>query len=136
MSADETAIRALVESWCEAAREGNVAGMLELMTDDALFLVPGAPPMQGRHAFEQGFHTALAAFTIDSKAEVLEVEVCGTLAWCRTQLNVTMVPRAGGPLVRRAGPVLSVFRKNALGHWQLARDANLIQPDQAPPAPR
>lgn len=129
MSTDEAAIRALVESWCEAAREGDVAAILELMTEDALFLVPGAAPMQGRRAFEQGFRAAVAAFTIDSKAEVLEVEVCGTLGWCRTQLNVTMVPRSGGALVRHAGQVLSVFRKNALGHWQLARDANLIQPD-------
>jgi uncharacterized protein (TIGR02246 family) len=129
MSTDEAAIRALVEAWCEAAREGDVAAMLELMTEDALFLVPGAPPMRGRRAFEQGFRTAVATHTIDSKAEVLEVEVCGTLAWCRTQLNVTMVPRAGGALARHAGQVLSVLRKNALGHWQLARDANLIQPD-------
>jgi uncharacterized protein (TIGR02246 family) len=128
MSDAAAAIRELIDDWCEATRTGDVSRTLEMMTEDALFLVPGAPPMQGRRAFEQGLRSALATHTIDAKAEVLEVEASGDLAWCRTQLSVTMVPRSGGALTRRSGQVLTVFRKNALGRWQLARDANFIRP--------
>lgn len=126
MTGDQAAIRAVVAQWCDATREGDVERVLELMTEDAVFLVPGHAPMQGRRAFEQGFRSMLATHTMDAKAEVLEVEVSGDLAWCRTQLEVTIEPRGGGSLTRKSGHVLSVFRRNGAGRWQLARDANLM----------
>lgn len=126
MTGDQAAIRAVVAQWCDATREGDVDRVLALMTEDAVFLVPGHAPMQGRRAFEQGFRGMLATHTMDAKAEVLEVEVSGDLAWCRTQLEVTIEPRGGGSLTRKSGHVLSVFRRNGAGRWQLARDANLM----------
>jgi ketosteroid isomerase-like protein len=39
---------------------------------------------------------------------------------------VTATPTEGGDAMRRAGPVLSVFRKEPDGRWVLFRDANLL----------
>jgi ketosteroid isomerase-like protein len=36
-----------------------------------------------------------------------------------------MTPPGGAPL-RRAGPTLTILRKEADGRWRLARDANLM----------
>jgi uncharacterized protein (TIGR02246 family) len=130
VSGDADAIRAVVADWCDATREGDIERVLSLMTEDVLFLVPGAAPMQGRQAFAEGLRGVLATHAIDSKAEVLEVEAAGDLAWCRTHLDVMIRPHDGGPLARRSGHVLSAFRRNGSGRWQLARDANLMLPGQ------
>ena len=44
MSDDERAIRALVQEWMRASKAGDTAAVLDLMTDDVLFMTPGAEP--------------------------------------------------------------------------------------------
>ncbi|HUQ53794.1 MAG TPA: SgcJ/EcaC family oxidoreductase [Gammaproteobacteria bacterium] len=55
MSADERAIRALVATWLAATKRGDTDAVLELMTDDALFLVAARPPMN-KAAFAAASH--------------------------------------------------------------------------------
>jgi uncharacterized protein (TIGR02246 family) len=45
MTEDERQVRALVERWHEASRTGDVDAVLDLMTDDVVFLTAGRPPM-------------------------------------------------------------------------------------------
>ncbi|MES2741448.1 MAG: SgcJ/EcaC family oxidoreductase [Pseudomonadota bacterium] len=132
MDADEQAIRTLVADWLRASREGEVDQVLDLMATDAVFLVAGQPPMQGRTTFAGALHTLLREHRIDSHSEVEEVQVCGTMAYCRTRLAVSVTPLDGGPASHRAGYTLSIFRKEADGMWRLSRDANLLAP-VAPP---
>lgn len=126
---DETAIRRLIATWLAATREGDVDKVLSLMTPDVVFLVAGQPPMHGRDGFAAGLRAMLATHRIESESTVDEVEVCGDMAWCRTTLEVRVLPRAeGGQGVRRAGHTLSILRRNGAGAWQLARDANMLAP--------
>jgi len=126
---DDMAIRRLVATWVEATRAGDVEKVLTLMTPDVVFLVAGQPPMHGRDSFAAGLRALLAAHRIESDSTVDEVEVCGDMAWCRTTLEVRVLPLAeGGRPMRRAGHTLSVFRRQRDGAWQLARDANLLVP--------
>ena len=128
MSADEQAIRALVAQWHRATAADEVETVLGLMAEDAVFLVAGRPPMRGRSSFEQGLRELLASHRIESSAEIEEVDVSGDLAYCWSNLSVSVVPRSGGAGAARKGPALSLFRKQADGHWLLVRDANLLGP--------
>ena len=56
------------------------------------------------------------------------MQVEGSLAYCWNQLTVSIEPLSGGDAMTRSGAVLSVFRKQANGSWQLMRDANLLPP--------
>ena len=47
---DEDAIRAAVALWMSASQAGDGATVLSLMTDDAVFMVPGQAPF-GKEAF-------------------------------------------------------------------------------------
>jgi uncharacterized protein (TIGR02246 family) len=123
---DQQAIRDLVAEWTRATSAGQVERILPLMAEDVEFYVPQQPVMRGRAAFETGLRAVLAAHRIESHAEVEQVEVGGAIAYCVTQLRVEITPLAGGDTMRKAGRVMSVFRKNAAGQWQLARDANLL----------
>lgn len=48
MPSDEDQIRTLVDTWQTATQAGDVDTVLGLMTDDAVFFVPGRPPMGRR----------------------------------------------------------------------------------------
>lgn len=126
MNADERAIRDVVSLWHKATAAGDVDTVLGLMTDDAVFLVAGRPPMRGRDEFERGLRGLLAQHRIDSRSEIRQIEVSGTLAYCWSTLSVRVVPISGGTATNRAGDALSILRKQANGSWQVARDANLL----------
>ncbi|MBB4041119.1 uncharacterized protein (TIGR02246 family) [Microvirga flocculans] len=123
MANDEIAIRHLVQVWLEASRKGEVSAVLELMTDDVVFMVPGQAPF-GKQAF-----AAMAArmkdFCMSGSSDVQELRIMGDWAYLRNYLDVTMTPPGGEP-VRRSGYTLTILRKEKDGQWRIARDANLL----------
>jgi uncharacterized protein (TIGR02246 family) len=124
-SADEKAIRALVDTWLAATKRGDTEAVLSLMTDDALFLVPGRPPMD-----KAAFAVASKAPpgpkpVIDGVSEIQEIHVEGSTAYLWSQLKVTVTPPDGSAPIRREGHTLTILRK-IRGQWLLARDANLL----------
>lgn len=128
MDADELAIRKLIATWLDATRNGDVDAVLALMAEDAIFLVPGGPPIMGRDAFAQPLRNILVTHKIETLSEVQEVCVEGSMAYCRTKLTVEVTPRdASGAPMRRSGYTLSILRKQSNEEWQLTRDANLLQ---------
>ena len=126
MSEDEAAIRTLIAIWIAATKSGDTETILSLIHDDALFHVPGVDPF-GKSAFAAASEQ-MKGVTFEGESEVLEVEIFGHTAWCRTRLVVTTTPPSGRP-VRRAGYTLSILRKATGGKWQLYRDANLLATD-------
>ena len=123
MTDDEASIRDLIATWLAASKSGDTETVLSLIHDDALFHVPGVPPF-GKAAFAAASEQ-MKGLRIEGESEVLEIEVCGGTAWCRTHLSMVVTPASGQP-VRRAGYTLSILRKSPAGKWQLYRDANLL----------
>jgi len=128
MDGDERVIRDVVERWHRATEAGDVDAVLDLMVEDVVFLVAGHAPMRGRGAFEQGLRTLLATHRIESSGNVREVVASGDLAYCWTELDVSIRPRAGGEAVMRSGSALTILRRQADGAWRVVRDANLLPP--------
>jgi uncharacterized protein (TIGR02246 family) len=123
MSEDERAIRDLISRWMAASQAGDTAGVLALMTDDVVFMVPGKEPF-GKEAFAAA-STAMQGVRIAGKSDIRELQVLGEWAYARAYLEVAVTP-PGGNATRRSGYTLSIFRKQADGRWLLARDANLL----------
>ena len=124
MSEDERAIREVVETWMDATRRGDIDRVLDLMTDDVLFMTPGREPF-GKAEFKANSE-ALSDARVDGRAEVREVEVLGDRAWIRNHIEVTMTPPGGTKPVRRSGYTLTILKRCADGRWRLFRDANLV----------
>ena len=123
MGDDEQAIRALIDEWMRASRAGDTATVLDLMTDDVIFMTPDSEPF-GKQDFQERSES-LKAVKIDGHAETLEIEVLGDRAWIRNRVEITMTPDDGEP-VRRSGYTLTILRKSDEGRWRLFRDANLV----------
>jgi uncharacterized protein (TIGR02246 family) len=48
VSEDEKAIRSVIARWHDATAAGDVESILELMSEDIVFIVAGNEPMRGR----------------------------------------------------------------------------------------
>lgn len=123
MSDDESAIRELVETWMAASKAGDTAAVLELMTDDVLFMVCGREPF-GKEEFRANSE-AMRGLKMDGRAEIQEIEVLGDRAWIRNHIDLNLTPPEGEPL-QRSGYTLTVLRQGDDGRWRLFRDANLV----------
>ena len=122
-NSDESSIRKLVERWMEASNRGDIEGVLELMSEDAVFLVPGHEPF-GKKEFE-AISRAMSDAEVEGRAEIRELMLLGDWAWIRNYLEVTVRPRGGEP-VHRSGYTLSILKKGSDGQWRLERDSNLV----------
>lgn len=124
---DEAQIRALVATWMAATQAGEVDRILELMTEDVVFLLPGHSPM-GKAEFAAAARAQAGAGgpRIEGHSDIQEIQVMGAWAFMWSRLTVRVEP-AGAPTLERDGHTLTILRKEA-GQWRLARDANLLAP--------
>ena len=126
MTDDARQIRELIDSWIAASNAGDIAALMDMMTDDVIFMTPGRPPF-GKAQFAADSERVKGA-AIDAHAEVQEIDVFGPRAYIRNHVRVELsVP--GQPARRMSGYAMSVLRKEADGRWRIARDANLVMPE-------
>jgi uncharacterized protein (TIGR02246 family) len=129
MPNDEQEIRRLIATWMTATKAGDTETILNLMSEDVVFLVPGRPPMMGRAAFATASQGPAGQERpqFDGHSEIQEIQVCGDFAYMWTKLTVVVTPPGGAESMTRAGHTLSILKKEN-GKWVLARDANLLAP--------
>ena len=121
---DEKEIRRLVDTWLAATKAGDTETVLELMTDDVTFLVPGQKPF-GKDEFRKASEShAASSLQFEGESDIVELKVLGDWAYMITKLSVT-ARQEGKPPVVRSGHTLTLLRKEG-GKWLLARDANLL----------
>lgn len=124
---DEELIRAVINEWLNASRAGDLIALLNLMTEDVVFLTPGNKPMR-RADFSNAFKTMSGSIKIDGHPEVQEITVTGDVAICWNFLDIKITPTAGGDPMHRAGHILTVFRRGEDRQWRIWRDANMLSP--------
>jgi uncharacterized protein (TIGR02246 family) len=124
---DRKAIREVVVLWAKATAEGDLAAVMNLMTEDVVFLTPGNPPML-REGFRTVFQNMIHNVTVKAKPDVqeLDIEVDGDVAVSWGKLEIEITPKSGGPLKMAQGHTLSAFRRGTDGQWRIFRDANLL----------
>jgi uncharacterized protein (TIGR02246 family) len=127
MKTNEQSIRDLLQTWLRASAENQLDVILNLMTDDVIFLRQGQPPMRGKQAFADAFTVVMGKFKTDTQSDVQEIHIDGNLAYCLSHLQITMTPiTIGTTTMHLAGNILSVLRKQPDGKWLIARDANML----------
>lgn len=129
MTDDERAIRDLVDLWFAATKVGDVETVLNLMTDDVIFMVPGQKPF-GKTEFAAAFE-GMKKVKIEGTNDIQEIRVFGEWAYLRNNIELTVVAPGAAP-VRRSGYALTILRKEYDGRWRLARDANLVTVKESP----
>lgn len=121
----EQEIQQVISRWMTATMDGDLPAVLNLMTEDVVFLISGQPPMRGREAFAEGFRASVGKMKFRGTSTPKEIVVSGDYAFCWSELDMTITPLEGQAR-HRAGPALSMFRRDTDGKWRLFRDANLV----------
>ena len=97
------------------------------MTDDVVFMTPGRAQFgKAEFAADVGRMKSVA---IDARVEVQEIEVFGSRAYIRNHIQVELTSPGQAPKCM-SGYAMSILRKGADGRWRIARDANLVMPEQ------
>ena len=128
MTDDARQIRELVDSWIAASKAHDLPALMDMMTDDVVFMTPGRPPF-GKAEFAADSERMKGA-AIDARADVQEIEVFGPCAYVRNHIQAEMTFTGQAPR-RMSGYAMTVLRKDAGGRWRIARDANLVVPEEA-----
>lgn len=128
MSQDEQDIRQLVVTWAQATQQGDVSTVLNLMSEDVVFLAAGQPPMN-RSMFEAAMQEQTSSQTarpqFESTNDIKEITILGDWAYMWSWLKVIVTPSNGSPSITRTGHTLTILHKQA-GKWVIARDANML----------
>jgi uncharacterized protein (TIGR02246 family) len=124
---DERQIRKLVDSWIAASNARNLPALMDMMTDDVVFMTPGRGPF-GKAEFAADSQR-MKSVTIDARAQVQEIEVFGPRAYIRNHIQIELTSPGQAPR-RMSGYAMSILRKEADDRWRIARDANLVVPEQ------
>jgi uncharacterized protein (TIGR02246 family) len=80
LSADEDdarLIRELIDAWISASSARNLPALMDMMTEDVVFMTPGRAPF-GKAEFTADSERMKGA-AIDARAEVQEIEVFASL---------------------------------------------------------
>ena len=123
MNDDERAIRNLIDTWMRASAAGDADTVLNLMADDAIFMVPGREPF-GKDAFRAAAEQ-MKNMRMSGTSDIREIKILGDWAYIRNYIAVTITP-PNGTAMQRSGYTLSILRKQADGKWLLWRDANMV----------
>jgi uncharacterized protein (TIGR02246 family) len=125
---DEAAILELVDRWMNASEKGDLPTLLNLLDDDVIFMVPRKEPF-GKEAFVQSYEQ-MKGTKMRTESDIQEIKIMGDWAWMRNFLRVTFTD-ANGESSAHSGYVLTILNKRRDGSWVIARDANLLAPENS-----
>ena len=102
----------------EAFFNGNADALSMLYTEDAEWLVPGAPPVRGRQAIAEAWKGVIGSGGNRVRVEVREVQDCGESAYDIGAFTIT------GPdgAVLGAGKYIVIWQHQPDGSWKTHRD--------------
>lgn len=134
-SDDEQAIRKLTADWLRALGAKDVAFLSAMVTDDAVFLPPGFPPIRGKVGVEAMYRRFFPQFSsVEQTVSLEELQVAGDWAFAWGTEKFTLVPEAGGATIEIEGKGMTILRRQPDGSWKFARGINNAVPKPAAPA--
>jgi ketosteroid isomerase-like protein len=117
-SSDEDGIRAAERRLAQAFEDPDPTAWVDSYTEDAIFVGPGVPAIEGRAAL-----LAVAPQITISSLEIVADSTIGTVDFAATTGRAKWVsgPKdSGAPVIRRR--FLMVWRRGDDGEWRIARE--------------
>lgn len=119
---DVAAIARQTAALLNAVNESNLAGVLDVWSDDGVLMPPHHPSVHGRLAIDQYFTQLFRHSRVRFTFKSSRIDVSGDLAFERVEYVVSVSPTGDGPEVRDVGKGLHVYRRLPDGSWKLAMD--------------
>lgn len=121
-NSNQSAIRALLQTYEQVLNAGDVSGVLRLYTRDGVFMAPHNPSAVGIHAIKTAYESVFKAIDLDVKFDIAEIKViAGNWAFARTYSAGTTTINATGEKVAEGNQELFVLQRAGDGQWKIAR---------------
>ena len=120
-SNDKDSIRAILTEYDQVCAVGDAAAYSAFFTDDAVFMPPNAPTIEGRPAIEDWANDTFEGVNIQLVSKEAEIEITGDWAIVRGTYSITYTPEAGGESREEVGKWLVIMSRQPDGSWKYAR---------------
>ncbi len=118
---DKARIEAVLEGYERVLNASDVDGILELYTEDGVFMAPNNPSAVGIQQVEAAYTGAFQAIDLDVDFDIVEIEVISNdWAFARTNSAGTITINATGDKISEGNQELFVLQK-VDGDWRIAR---------------
>ena len=117
----EKAIRASNTRFANAARSGDVPGVIRMYADSAVVMPPNSPPVTGIDEIRRFWTGFLATGRVNATLTTDDVYQSGDLAVERGRYELAITPVNGTAPVRDSGKYLVSWRK-INGQWHATND--------------
>ncbi len=122
---DVSAVAAVRQALEAAENSGDTAALAELLTDDAVLMVPDFPAQEGKAACARFVQEIMSSLLIEFARRVTyvstEIVVVGDIAFDRGTFSIDVSARAGGERTHVTGKYLWLLRRIGPGPWKIAR---------------
>ena len=128
---DVVAIKAAHDSFVQAVMTGGWGAVIEFYSEDAVFMPPNAPMIQGREALKafNKINPPVTAFNIT----VEDIDGRDDLAYVRGTYSQTIALEGAPEPIQDKGKFLGIMRKQQDGSWLFSVD--IINSDLSLPPP-
>lgn len=121
-STDRSAIEALAREIGEAFSSGEVDRFLRLLTEDAVWMPPDRPALNGKEAIAEWYRQGQRALDQKLAFAPVDLQIHGDWAILQTTVTGTVAPRAGGTVVHVNNKAFFVLKRQPNGGWLFWRD--------------
>jgi uncharacterized protein (TIGR02246 family) len=118
---DSATIQKINKRIIEADNSGDLSSVASLYEDDAVWLPPSGPVIEGKQAIHARYKATFAMYRLDLKENSIETHVFGEWGFVRGFTQGTMVPKKDGPVRRLYDKYLMIVHKGADQNWRIAR---------------
>ena len=132
-AADVKAIMNEEAHWNQDFASKDLDKIVANYADDAVFIVAGVPPSNGKDAIRSAWQQMIAdpAMTLTFKASKVDVAKSGDLGYTQGSYRLTVTDPISHKVVNDHGSYVTTYRKQANGAWKAAAD---IVSSEVPPA--
>ena len=116
----QAAVRAVIESYGELRKAGDVEGLVNLFTREGSVMPPGAPTFVGAEQLREAYEPFRTAIGLECSYEFDEILADGDLASARTRSTGTVLNRQSGEQSPASWKELFVLRRED-GAWKIAQ---------------
>lgn len=122
-SASDAAASQAHEAYVAAINSNSVDALVEMLTDDVVYMAAHEPPYVGKQAVRPWIEEYFKTYSTHWDKPVQEFIVNGDWAFERYSYKSADTPLAGGATVEDTGWGFVVYHRDSDGKWRVARDA-------------
>jgi ketosteroid isomerase-like protein len=118
-TADEAAIRKVLDGISSAFNAGDFDGMFAMYSDDVVVLPPGAPDIVGKEAWRAGIDALPTNVAMKMRFDTAELVVSGDIAYERGTYTLDLSDKVTATAVQSiTARHIHMFKRQADGSWK------------------